>query len=452
MGKRTLLFLSGWMSCLFICLPIHAQSVHGKTVQPTGINDFVKSTITYAHNKDYYEYDVALDADVYKPNLFSAKLPLVIIYHGGGYASGNKEVGIVKTFADYFTRANITAVVPNFRQGWPEYESKPFCESVSENKIEDAAHRAYQDNRALIRYCKANAGNLGIDTGKIFLFGISSGGFLVNHHLYINDDAVPADRISRLGKLDNQGNSYTNSTDVAGIISVVGGIYRNDLPILKKIPLLLFNNTCDGAVNFFNGWIGNCSNAAPSYGPGIFTKILEHYNNPYLLHVFCGYNHGYLSEVSPVNADPIATKYIADKSVAFIKGIADATPSFSTYIASDSISIAPLEKCTNFETFYWCRQDSLSIESPFFSFSPNPLTCLLPPKLAVRYPVSETFHLTITDELGRNIAEKKIDYTPSQNVIYLDNSDFTMGINILTVKDISGKVVFKTKVMRYCEW
>ncbi|MFN8237796.1 MAG: alpha/beta hydrolase [Chitinophagales bacterium] len=451
MGRRTSIFL-WWMSSLFISLPIHAQSIHEKMVQPSGINDFVKSTFTYANNKDYYDYDVALDADVYKPNLFSAKLPLVIIYHGGGYASGNKEVGIVKTFADYFTRANITAVVPNFRQGWPEYETRPFCESVSEEKFEDAALRAYQDNRALIRYCKANAGNLGIDTNKIFLFGISSGGFLVNHHLYINDDVLSPDRIARLGKLDYQGNSYTNSADVAGIISVVGGIYRNDLPIIRKIPLLLFNNTCDGAVNFFNGWIGNCSNAARSYGPGVLTRILEQYDNPYSLHVFCGYNHGYLSESSPVNADPVATKYIADKSVAFIKGIAHATPSFSTYIASDSISIVPLDRCTNFETFYWCRQDSLNIESPFFSFSPNPLSCALPPKLSVRYPVNETFQLMITDELGRSVTQKKTDYVISQNVIYLNNTDFTPGVNIMTVKDSAGKVVFETKVMRYCEY
>jgi carboxylesterase type B len=80
------------------------------------------------------------------------------------------------------------------------------CESVTPEKFEDAAHRAYQDNRALIRYCKANATALGIDSNKIYLMGISSGGFLVLHHLYVNDASIDADRIARLGKLDNQSN------------------------------------------------------------------------------------------------------------------------------------------------------------------------------------------------------------------------------------------------------
>ncbi|MBK9330190.1 MAG: alpha/beta hydrolase [Sphingobacteriales bacterium] len=452
MGRPASIFLRWWLnSILLISLQTYAQSAAVKVVQPAGFSDFVKSTFVYANNKDYNGYDMALDADVYKPNLFSVKLPLVIIYHGGGYASGNKEVGIVKSFADYFTRANITAVVPNFRQGWPEYEMKPFCESVSGERFEDAAYRAYQDNRALIRYCKANAVNLGIDTNKIFLFGISSGGFLVNHHVYLDDKTTSPDRVARLGKLDYQGNAYTNSTDIAGIISVVGGIYRNDLPIIKEIPMLLFNNTCDGAVNFFNGWIGNCSNAVRSYGPGIFTRMLEQYDNPYSLHVFCGYNHGFLSESSPVNADPVASRYIADKSVGFIKGIADVPPSFSTYISSDSISLVPLDKCTNFETFYWCKQDSLSVENPFFSFSPNPLSCAIPPKLSLRYPSNGTFQIIITDELGRNSIQQKVEYHTSQNIIYLNNSDFTAGINIMTVKDSVGKVVYKTKVVRYCE-
>ena len=83
--------------------------------------------------------------------------------------------------------------------------------------------------------------------------------------------------------------------------------------------------------------------------------------------------------------------------------------------------------------------------------SPNPLSCALPPKLSVRYPSAETFQIMITDELGRNSIQKKVEYQTSQNIIYLNNSDFTAGINIMTVKDNAGKVVYKTKVMRYCE-
>jgi hypothetical protein len=435
----------------FLAVSVFAQ-VNTDRLAPTVTgNEFVKSAFSYAKNKDYAGVEVTLDADVYKPNLFSSNLPLVIIYHGGGYANGNKNLDILRQFAESFTRSAITAVVPNFRQGWNEYTSKPFCESVSEERFMDAAYRAYQDNRALIRYCKANAAALGIDSNKIFLFGISSGGFLVNHHLYVDESNAGAERVARLGSLDLQGNTFTNSTDIAGIISVVGGMYQQNPSIIKTIPLLLFNNTCDGAVDFFNGWIGNCSNAVRSYGPGVFSKVLEQFNNPYSMHVFCGYNHGFLSDASPTVADPKATKYIADKSVDFIRGITQNNPVFSTFIASDSLSISIANKCTNFETFFWCKTDSLSVDENYFSLSPNPLTCDLLPKLNIRFPQQQTFSLTVTDELGRVSLQKKIDYQPGQNVLYLNNNEFTAGVNILVVKDNNGKTVYQTKVMRYCE-
>ncbi len=413
----------------------------------------IKSTVTYGNNKDYAGQNENLQADLYKPSLISTKLPLVIIYHGGGYATGDKSLAVLKIIADAFNVTNISAVVPNFRQGWYESETKGLCGSATPKIFEDAAHRAYQDCRALIRYCKANATTLGIDSNKIFLFGISSGGFLAMHSLYMNDATVDADRIQRLGSLDLQSNNLTNSTDVAGIISVVGGFYLKNVPIIKQKPLLLFNNSCDGAVDFFNGWLGNCSNTIRTYGPGIFTKSLEQYNNPYSLHVFCGYNHGFNSLASPEGGDAHAIKYVTDKSVAFVKEIIQDTYTFDVMqVASDSITSVPLYDCNNFETFYWCKNDSAEIYKEFIYLTPNPVSCLLQPKLNIRHSVDETLVLEVIDELGKTISQQKVDYKASQNIIYLEVTDFTIGVNILLVKNNEGKVLYKTKVMRYCEF
>jgi hypothetical protein len=413
---------------------------------------FNKSTFIYGNNKSYDGSMISLDADLYKPNLFSNKLPLVIVYIGGGYASGDKNVANIRPFINAFTAANITAIAPNFRQGWNGSATKGLCESATPDYFNDAAYRAFQDNRALIRYCKANANSLGIDSNKIFLFGISSGGFLVMHHLYYDESLTTTERVARLGALDFQDNSFRNTTDVAGIISVVGGFYSNNSPIIKKTPLLLFNNTCDGAVDFFNGWLGNCSNTARTFGPGIFTKLLEQYNNPYSLHVFCGYNHGFQTEAAPNGNDALAIKYVSDKSVAFVKEILQETHQFSTQVASDSVASTPLNKCNNFETFYWCKEDSIEVGNNYFSLTPNPVTCLLQPKLNVRYPTDETFTILVVDESAKTISQKKAEYKTSQNIIYLDVNDFSAGINFLVVKNNSGKIIWKTKVMRYCEF
>lgn len=426
----------------------YAQNITYKTSETTA----TKSTFTYATNKDYAGQQEELKADLYKPFMGASKLPLVLLYHGGGYAAGDRNVAVMKLFSEFLVAHTISAIIPDFRQGWYESSSKPLCESVTPEKFEDAAHRAYQDNRALIRYCKANATSLGIDSNKIFLFGMSSGGFLVLHHLYKNDSTVDKDRLQRLGSLDNQGNNYKNTTDIAGIISVVGGFYSNNFSILKKYPLLLFNNTCDGAVDFYNGWLGNCSNTVRSYGPGIFTKTLEQYDVPYSLHVFCGYNHGFNSLTTPEGGDLQAVNYINQKTVDFIKQTSNGIFTPSINIASDSITSKPLGDCRNFETFYWCKEDSLKTGDNAINITPNPISCLLQPKLNIRHPKDETLVIEIIDVNGNIITQKKLEYQTSQNVIYLNVNDFIVGINIILVKDSTGKVLYKTKGIRYCEF
>jgi len=412
-------------------------------------NEFNKSTFIYGSNIGYDGLEKSLDADLYKPNLFSNKLPLVIMYYGG--ITGDKNTPSLKPFIDAITAANISVIVPNFRQGWYG-SSQDVCGSATPDFFDDALYRTFQDNRALIRYCKANANALGIDSNKIFLFGVSAGGFLALHHLYYEENMAGTERVKELGSLDFQGNTNINTINVAGIISVVGGFYNNTAPIIKKTPLLLFNNTCDGAVDFFNGWLGNCSNTRRTYGPGIFTKQLEQSNNPYSLHVFCGYNHGFQSEASPEGGDALSINYISKKSIDFIKGITQNTYQFSTQIASDSVTSNPIGNCHNFETFYWCKEDSIAVDNPYFSITPNPITCLLQPKLNVRYPTDETFTVLVADETGKIITHKKIEYKTAQNIIYLDVNDFSLGISFLIIKNSTGKIIYKNKVVKYCEF
>lgn len=412
----------------------------------------IKIPFSYGNNIAYNNQNVALQADLYKPNLFATKLPLVILYHGGGYASGSKDMAMLKPFTEKLNAKNISVILPDFRQGWYEADTKGICESATNDKFLDAAHRAYQDNRALIRYCKANAATLGIDSNQIFLMGISSGGFLVMHSLYINDSSVNPERLARLGSLDNQSNTFKNSTDVAGIISIVGGFYEPNPTIIKPYPLLLFNNTCDVAVDFFNGWIGNCSNAVRSYGPGIFTKSLEQYQHPYALHVFCGFNHSFSTLELPYDADEQTVQYIIQKSTQFIANTGTNTTTEGTHIASDSIASKTLYDCNNFETFYWCKDDSIEITSAYFQVIPNPLVCGLQPKLNIRHLTDETLTIEIIDALGKIQSQQKIAFKHSQNIIYLQNNDFSRGINILLVRDENGKIIYRTKVMKYCSF
>ena len=69
---------------------------------------------------------------------------MVILYHGGGYASGDRNVVSLKVFPEYFTRKT-SVPSPILGKAGNESSSKPLCESVTAEKFEDAALRAYQD-------------------------------------------------------------------------------------------------------------------------------------------------------------------------------------------------------------------------------------------------------------------------------------------------------------------
>ena len=91
MLKRKTIFCILITISIFICA-LHA---HAQSSRETDISS-VRSTFTYGNNRDYAGQSTDLKADLYKPNLFSVKLPLIILYHGGGYASGDKNLAVMK--------------------------------------------------------------------------------------------------------------------------------------------------------------------------------------------------------------------------------------------------------------------------------------------------------------------------------------------------------------------
>jgi len=111
-------------------------------------------TLTYSSPGGH---DLVLD--LYRPSGASAKLPVVIFLHGGGWSAGTRTTG--PDFNRFFA-------VDGFALASIEYRLAPAITFPS--NVEDV--------KTAVRWLRANADRLGLDAARIGLWGTSAGGHL----------------------------------------------------------------------------------------------------------------------------------------------------------------------------------------------------------------------------------------------------------------------------------
>lgn len=125
-------------------------------------NIIVKKNIVY---ESYGNRDLHLD--VFQP-ITKNKTPVIILIHGGGWRSGNKDMD--HHMAEFFALNGYSAVCVEYR--------------LSKEALYPAALR---DVKTAIRWTRANAKRYKFDKNKIALMGCSSGGQMVSLLGSIND-------------------------------------------------------------------------------------------------------------------------------------------------------------------------------------------------------------------------------------------------------------------------
>lgn len=110
--------------------------------------------VTYARYGDR-----TLEMDIYRPKKEWGKLPAVICIHGGGWAKGNRQshANLAQAIAE---RGFVAATISYRLSG-----EAPFPAAI-------------HDCKAAVRYLRANADSLGIDSDHIGAIGLSAGGHL----------------------------------------------------------------------------------------------------------------------------------------------------------------------------------------------------------------------------------------------------------------------------------
>jgi len=162
--------------------------------------------------------------------------PVVVFAHGGGFSSGSKNNSVAQAYAGDLAEQGIVTASINYR----------LAGVVSLRAFEMAQH----DMQAAVRWFRANADDLDIDTDRIYVSGYSAGAIAAGYTNYSPDNT------------GNSGNPGFPS-HVAGAMPIAG-FAGHTLVDADEPPILFFQGTNDTTV--FPSLPANTCTAAHAVG------------------------------------------------------------------------------------------------------------------------------------------------------------------------------------------
>jgi acetyl esterase/lipase len=170
----------------------------------------------------------ALRLDLFAPagDTASAR-PVVLLIHGGGFFTGNRNDANIVDFATRLARRGFVTASLSYR-----LRTEAQVTADPAGTIRDAV----DDAKAAVRWMRANAATYRIDPTRIAIGGASAGGFTALGATY----------------LEGEGNSGTpgESSSVRAVISFWGGMLDANQIEAGEAPMLLIHGTNDLTVPY----------------------------------------------------------------------------------------------------------------------------------------------------------------------------------------------------------
>ena len=219
-------------------------------------NVSVSADHTYGQNVDALGIDTELVFDFYEAvDNGETDRPLIIIAHGGFFLAGANNGADVVPMCEDFARMGYAVASISYRLGIANLLDL-------ENELIRAVWRGVHDGRAAVRYFRKSVeedGNpWGIDPDRIYMGGVSAGGFLAVHHAYVDNESEIPSVINQSqpgmgGGLEGNSGNAGYSSDVAGIFNVSGALKDADWMQAGDAPLVSVHGTADGTVPYGTG-------------------------------------------------------------------------------------------------------------------------------------------------------------------------------------------------------
>ncbi|HUH74226.1 MAG TPA: alpha/beta hydrolase [Chitinophagales bacterium] len=224
------------------------------TYQPDGVRYRDKVFNAYDVNSEVFLTGVPtwdnkttnLKIDIYTPqgDDQSKGRPCIIFYYGGAWASKMKQGFDV--FNSELAMRGYVAISGDYRVGFKQSNVALLCIGDIETNMTEAAFRAFQDTKALIRHVRANAEKYGIDPNKIYVAGGSAGGANALGATYFEDNEVPDYIRKSIGGLESIGRYQNVSSKPNGVITLAGPLMGPPSAIEKQnVPIYLLQGQCD---------------------------------------------------------------------------------------------------------------------------------------------------------------------------------------------------------------
>lgn len=220
------------------------------------------SNITYGSNLKFNNTSQTLLLDVYQPvGDTASNRPLVIVVHGGSFIGGSKTgTDVVPLCKDLARMGYVTASI-EYRVGMTSFPV-PGPDSAD---AAPAVVRGVHDARAAVRFFRKDAATGGntykIDPNKIFMLGVSAGGFIALQSAYMDNIAeLPPyiDTVAQpglLGGIEGMSGNPGYSSDVTAIVNICGAIGDTAWMHAGDEPVMNFHGTNDNTVPYGSAMI-----------------------------------------------------------------------------------------------------------------------------------------------------------------------------------------------------
>ena len=212
--------------------------------------------VPYGENINVNFVPEELVVDIYSPlgDALEAR-PLVIIAHGGFFLAGSNDGVDVVSLSEDLARMGYVVASMSYRLGIDLFGD-------FQTEFVKAVWRGVHDSRAAVRFFRQSAeyGNpYGIDTSRIYLGGVSAGGFIALHHAYVDDQSEIPVQIDVTdpgmgGGLEGLSGNTGLSSEVNAVFNIAGALQTADfLDVGVNEPVFSIHGTADGTVPYGEG-------------------------------------------------------------------------------------------------------------------------------------------------------------------------------------------------------
>ncbi|MEM9895624.1 MAG: alpha/beta hydrolase [Bacteroidota bacterium] len=190
--------------------------------------------------------------DVYEPvGDGNSMRPTIVLAHGGAFVSGTKTS--IRTICEAYALKGYTVASIQYR-----LINDPNLLTAGDSiQFSEGVVLTLGDMKAAIRYLRNDALNgenqFNIDSDLMFAGGISAGAIMANHIGYLDedDDAIPEyllDHINTHGGFEGNTNNIQVSSEVAGIVSFSGSLFRDKWINEGDVPIFMVHEEGDEIV------------------------------------------------------------------------------------------------------------------------------------------------------------------------------------------------------------